>query len=544
MTAAPVVNRRLPATVSETMSRIRSESTGPEVAFQKALRKAGIRSFRICDTNLPGKPDLVLPGKKLVIFIDGDLWHGHQYALRGHVSVQAQFSEVHNARYWSIKLSKNVERDFKNTALLLESGWRVLRFWESDIRKNVSRCVKTTIKVARDCQKPEAAYNELARRTAVEMFAGIGLVREALQTENWQVVFANDNDPDKLDIYSQNFSQSHFDERSIADISAIEIPSAALVTASFPCNDLSLAGARKGLNGRHSSTFWELIRLLKGLGKRKPPLVLLENVFGFLTSHDGRDFETALLALKELGYSCDAFVIDAAHFVPQSRVRLFVVASLQQPRPESTDHLVVTSLRPKQLITFVREHKNISWNIRPLSELPKLDIKLRDVLQDLADDDPQWWNAERAEYFLQQLSKRHRIIADAMIAGDEYTYGTAFRRIRHGRSMAELRVDGIAGCLRTPRGGSGRQILFKAGCGRYWVRLLTGRECARLQGAEDTFRIDCPLNQALFGFGDAVCVPAIRWIAVNYLTPIAVELMRGSVLTPYENERQKQLKAD
>ena len=84
--------------------------------------------------------------------------------------------------------------------------------------------------------------------------------------------------------------------------------------------------------------------------------------------------------------------------------------------------------------------------------------------------------------------------------------------------MAELRTDTIAGCLRTPRGGSGRQILFAGGKGRYAVRLLTPRECARLMGADD-FKITVPLNQALFGFGDAVCVPVIRWIAENYLTP-------------------------
>ena len=85
--------------------------------------------------------------------------------------------------------------------------------------------------------------------------------------------------------------------------------------------------------------------------------------------------------------------------------------------------------------------------------------------------------------------------------------------------MAELRTDGIAGCLRTPRGGSGRQILFAAGEGRFNVRLLTPRECARLMGAAG-FTLKVPLNQALFGFGDAVCVPVIEWIANNYLNPL------------------------
>lgn len=89
--------------------------------------------------------------------------------------------------------------------------------------------------------------------------------------------------------------------------------------------------------------------------------------------------------------------------------------------------------------------------------------------------------------------------------------------------MAELRVDGTAGCLRTPRGGSGRQILFKAGYGKYFARLLTSRECARLMGAHG-YRIKVPLNQALFGFGDAVCVPVIGWIAKYYLNRVADEL--------------------
>jgi DNA (cytosine-5)-methyltransferase 1 len=119
-----------------------------------------------------------------------------------------------------------------------------------------------------------------------------------------------------------------------------------------------------------------------------------------------------------------------------------------------------------------------------------------------------------------------------MVAARKVTYATAFRRIRKGRSMAELRTDGLAGCLRTPRGGSGRQILFKAGRGRYQVRLLSPREAARLQGAADDYPIRVGTNQALFGFGDAVCVPAVAWIVEHYLTPVAVDMLRGSVLGP------------
>src|SRR5438105_10587633 len=122
-----------------------------------------------------------------------------------------------------------------------------------------------------------------------------------------------------------------------------------------------------------------------------------------------------------------------------------------------------------------------------------------------------WWSRERCEYLLNQMSPKHRAQAEEMIRGGSIHYGTVFRRVRNCRSMGELRTDGIAGCLRTPRGGSGRQILFRAGLGNYSVRLLTPRECARLMGA-DEYLIDAPLNKALFGFGDAVCVSVIEWI--------------------------------
>ena len=85
----------------------------------------------------------------------------------------------------------------------------------------------------------------------------------------------------------------------------------------------------------------------------------------------------------------------------------------------------------------------------------------------------------------------HRATAEEAIRKRRWTYGAVFRRVRQGRTVAELRTDGIAGCLRTPRGGSARQILFKGGYGRYQFRLFSPRECARLMGADD-FRIEAP----------------------------------------------------
>ena len=235
--------------------RVGSRNTEPERIFKKALRAAGVRSFRACDTNLPGKPDIVIPGKGLVIFIDGDFWHGHQHQTGGLESVQAQLFGVHNADYWTGKTDWNVNRDFKVTRALLNSGWRVLRFWESNIRKSVDKCVEITLR-SMDGISESAAFSSLPHRTAVEFFAGIGLVRLALHRSGWRTIFANDNDPKKLEQYRTNFGTDGLDPRSIHDLVPKNIPQSGLMTASFPCNDLSVAGARTGLDGQAFRNLW------------------------------------------------------------------------------------------------------------------------------------------------------------------------------------------------------------------------------------------------------------------------------------------------
>lgn len=367
-------------------------------------------------------------------------------------------------------------------------------------------------------------------KTVAEFFAGIGLMRLGLERLGWKTVWANDIDENKLEIYRGHFSDpgENFVLGDIHKLDCADFPDVTLATASFPCNDLSLAGGRKGLAGTHSGAFWGFIKILKEIGPRRPPIVLLENVPGFLTSGNGNDFREACRALNQLGYFLDVLMIDAAHFVPQSRQRLFIIGTIALPQSsvvEQSPAFFENPARPPALADFVFWNPDIRWSIRDVPELPKRDCCLADVIEDLPQDSPHWWNAERARYLLSQMSPRHRDIADRMISGRTTTYGTVFRRVRKGRTMAELRTDGVAGCLRTPRGGSGRQILFAGGKGEYRVRLLTPRECARLMGASDyVLPIELNLNQALFGFGDAVCVDVIEWIATHYLDPVYEEI--------------------
>jgi DNA (cytosine-5)-methyltransferase 1 len=497
--------------ISAIMRRVRSRDTTPELLLRKALWAAGLR-FRTCSTDLPGKPDIVVHSRRLAIFIDGDFWHGGQWRRRKLKSLDEQFRGTESRGYWLSKIRRNMERDCRATAELIDRGWSVIRLWESEVLADVDGCVAKVLERSEPSPAPAKQF--------AEFFAGIGLMRCALEKHGWTAAYGNDIDPKKLAMYEAHFGAG-FDLRDIHELSPDAIPSVALATASFPCNDLSLAGARAGLAGKQSGAFWGLVKLLDGMGSRRPPLVVLENVTGFLTSHGGRDFEQALIALNQLGYAVDAFILDAARFVPQSRHRLFVVGQLGGGLGDPIE----SDVRPRKLVEFIIAHPNIRWRLRNLPDQPASKLRLRSVL----DDDGEWWNSDRTEYLLNQMSARHRELAEEKIAGSRWFYGTVFRRIRNSKSMAELRADGIAGCLRTPRGGSGRQILFKAGKGQYHARLLTPRECARLMGADD-YRIEGSLNQALFGFGDAVCVPVIEWIAENYLNPVINELIHGVVI--------------
>jgi DNA (cytosine-5)-methyltransferase 1 len=425
-----------------------------------------------------------------------------------------------------------MERDRRNTAALVAAGWRVLRFWETDVTRNLAECVEITVQAARGGPAP-IAHPALAERSFAEFFAGIGLVRLGLEEAGWTARFANDNDPKKEEMYAASFPNDPpgtYRVKDVHDIAAADVPTVTLATASFPCTDLSLAGERNGLAGAESGTLFPFLRILRDMGKRRPPLVLLENIVGLLTSHGGKDFRRVLQEMNALGYGVDTFILDAIDFVPQSRPRLFIVGVADASVGLLPAMLPESRVRPPALLKRIAQEPEIRWHALPLPDPPAERDGLSVILERLPDDAPEWWSEERTAYLISQMSDRHARLAAEMIASPTTRYGTVYRRVRYGQSMAELRADDIAGCLRTPRGGSSRQILFEAGQGRYRARFMTPREYARLQGVRDRYPITVPTNQALFGFGDAVCVPAITWIAEKYLNVVVTQLLRGRVI--------------
>jgi DNA (cytosine-5)-methyltransferase 1 len=380
-------------------------------------------------------------------------------------------------------------------------------------------------------------------KTLCEFFAGIGLVREGLSTSGWQCVYANDIDPKKLMGYQARFGTAeHFHLGDLWNTHEVvaRIPDQPfLATASFPCIDLSVAGHyNRGLSGDHSSTFFAFTDVLEAMGDRKPAVVMVENVVGFLTSRKGADFADAARTLAELGYWLDAVILDASHFTPQSRPRIFLFgfkAEVPLPEPAETEagwlwaQLRPSVLRPASLVhTISRLDLPTGWANLRLPDPPTRRSNLIDLID--LDEDQLWWDTAEVSKHYRIMSDSHREKIDAHLTTGERWAGTIFRRIRHGSMRAEVRFDGLAGCLRTPKGGSAKQIVVATIGGELRMRWMSPVEYARLQGVPNFPLVGTTIQQ-LWGFADAVCVPAISWIDEHILSPIHASATAGRTAT-------------
>lgn len=289
-----------------------------------------------------------------------------------------------------------------------------------------------------------------------------------------------------------------------------------------------------GLKGEHSSAFWGFISVLRSQGALSPPLVMVENVPGWLYSNDGNDFRVTVQALNNLGYACDVFTLDARHFTPQSRLRVFLIGIKANAVGESLDVILE---RPKVLASdrlknTVFSNRDLLWFPLEIPTPPPLRTNgLTDIIESLDNDDIRWWPEQEVKRHMAMMDSTHYQRVMELVDQDDISYRTFFRRRRKEAQRAEVRPDDIAGCLRTAVGGSGKQFLIQVGQGKIRMRTLTPREYARLQGVPDEFKIKADGVQALTGFGDAVCVPVIQWIAVHVLNPVVDQYALSSPLS-------------
>lgn len=365
-----------------------------------------------------------------------------------------------------------------------------------------------------------------------EFFAGGGLARLGLG-DRWHCLFANDFSQKKAQAYRMNFPPAdEFRLDDVFNLTTQDLPGQAdLAWASFPCQDLSLAGKQRGLDGERSGSFWGFWRLMQGLQyeNRSVPIIVLENVVGTITIRGGEDFRILLDTLVSVGYRVGPMVINAEHFVPQSRPRLFIVAV-------RGDHKVPSSLvniEPTKMwhpVSLQRTYGSVASHIRESWIWWRVPAPLvrKGRLMELIDEMPEsvnWHTPEETNRLLELMTARHRDkIAEAQRLNRKIV-GTAYRRIRPSENgekaqRAEVRFDEVSGCLRTGSGGSSRQFIIVVEGDQIRSRLLSTREAARLMGVPDSYRLPSGYNEAYHLMGDGVAVPVVSWIEENLLSPL------------------------
>jgi DNA (cytosine-5)-methyltransferase 1 len=398
------------------------------------------------------------------------------------------------------------------------------------------------------CGMSGESVTGMTQFTFAEFFAGGGMARAGLGG-GWRCVFANDFDGKKVSTYEANWGAGDIRRGDVASLTLADLPGTVvdLAWASFPCQDLSLAGSYRGLGRERdnaptrSGTFWPFWTLMRGLVRagRAPRTIVLENVYGCLTSHGGKDFAAIASALADSEYRFGAAVINASHFVPQSRARVFFIAvrksvaipvSLIAPGPERGWHPAALTnayagMTPKAKRNWVW------WDIgTPAPRTLTFSHLVEEVPTGV-----KWHTAAHTQYLLELMTPLNRQkVAHAASLGRR-AVGTVYRRTRPDengtkRQRAEVRFDDIAGCLRTPAGGSSRQTLLVVEGNKIRSRLLSPREAARLMGLSDAFLLPERYNDAYHVCGDGVCVPVVRRLAARLLEPLLRAKRTGELI--------------
>jgi DNA (cytosine-5)-methyltransferase 1 len=363
-----------------------------------------------------------------------------------------------------------------------------------------------------------------------EFFCGGGMARAGLGPK-WDCLFANDFDFKKSAVYTENWGAGVLKTKDVGKLEISDLPGqASLAWASFPCQDLSLAGMGAGLRGDRSGTFWPFWGLMKSLDQdnRAPHLIVLENVCGTLTSHGGKDFTAISNALAAADYKFGAIIVNAAEFVPQSRPRLFIIAvaastvipAALTDSAANARHSAALRAAHERLPAAV-QNRWIWWKV---PQAPKRMKRFADLVED-SPASVQWHTREETAVLLRMMSPLNRKKVAAVKKTGKLVVGTIYKRTRkneHGVKVqrAEVRFDDIAGCLRTSTGGSSRQLILVVKGKSVRSRLLSSREAARLMGLPDSYKLPPSYNEAYHLIGDGVVVNVVRHIAANLLEAI------------------------
>ena len=390
-----------------------------------------------------------------------------------------------------------------------QSGWtvpeaaKVLGYSEGHVyrwkrgEETPRECVMNLLQMRAEARRPSEHDKDF---TFIDLFAGIGGLRKAMESSGGRCVFTSEWDRFAQATYHANFPDNHPIAGDICDVNANDIPEHDVLVAGFPCQPFSIAGVSKknALGRKHGfldetqgTLFFDVARILK---TRRPRAFLLENVKN-LKSHDkGRTFEIIRRVLEDdLGYNFHYRVLNARHFLPQNRERIVMVGFSEENEfdwddlrlPPAGETVMRSVLHPEDGSEAAESHFTEGKNAK---------VSCKYTLSD------HLWK------YLKNYSAKHRA------AGNGFGYGLVGPEDTCRTLSARYYKDGSEILVRQKRRNP---------------RRLTPRECARLMGFSDTFRIPVSDTQAYKQFGNSVAVPVFSEVA-RIMRPHIVGDLAGS----------------
>ena len=461
------------------MKKVGTKNTDIEAILSRELWHRGLR-FTKNYADLPGKPDFVFKGKKLVVFCDGDYWHGRNWN-------QSRSGVKSNSEFWDNKIQANHERDLRQTAELEAMGWRVLRFWGSDIKKDPSACA-------------DIVENALSSPTysVVDLFAGIGGIRlgferafsdtfklpktnGVMHVTHVSTVLTCDINEKSLKTYFHNFPKCDV----INDVcelkgNALRKYKFDICLAGFPCQAFSMAGHREGLDDKkgRGRLFYEVTRICE---KKRPMVIFCENVKGLQTMGKGKVLEGMLEELKRMDYEPYFDVLNSIDFgVPQNRERIYIVAFDKRRIPDPDFHFPHGSNPPGNTLDLI-------WDENPDPD-SYMTVQYLDTLE------------------------RHRELHESKNHGFGYV-------VKSRSDTANAVMCGGMGrernLLYDPRDDIPKVNSKGKPLNDRCIRVMTPLEWERLQGFPDGYTASAPKTRRYEQLGNSVTVPVIEAIARN-----------------------------
>jgi DNA (cytosine-5)-methyltransferase 1 len=337
--------------------------------------------------------------------------------------------------------------------------------------------------------------------TFIDLFAGIGGLRQAMEGIGGRCVFTSEWDKFARLTYEANYRDNRPIMGDISQIEAADVPAHDVLCAGFPCQPFSLAGVSKKnslgrahgfLDETQGTLFFDVVRILK---YHRPSAFMLENVKN-LRSHDrGKTFAVIMGALEELGYTVEAQIIDAQHFLPQHRQRIVIVGFIEDTG-FSFDELTLPAKGSVRLDSVLHPENGEEAPEHHYTTGPLAKVSEKYTLSD------HLWG------YLQAYREKHA-------------------KAGNGFGCSVFGPDDIARTLSARYHKDGSEILIHQDGGRN-PRRLTPRECARLMGYSDDFKIPVSDTQAYRQFGNSVAVPVFKEVA-RIMAPHIATLVEGQL---------------